>query len=251
VALVSFLVAVGAVFFAAPLVLKDAQEEGALPTLTSQQRDSADEADEREAPARPEAPEAPEDRADDPDERPAPPPAPADSGNGGSTGVLTELPKKVCDTVPKDVFLKWVPRGTVEEHGGSRAGSCGYSSPDGKDFRYLRLETRLGDVTGDLDPISLAKWSFGQEYEAQQKDDGVTKTILLEKVQGLGEEAFKRVYSDRGEPNMTTARIEVRVRNVIITVSYSRTYAQKPEEQQEECLEGALQVTEEALRTYS
>ena len=59
------------------------------------------------------------------------------------------------------------------------------------------------------------------------------------------------MYADVGEPKMTTARIEVRVRNVIVTVSYSRTFEKKPQEEQNACLEGALEVVEEALRTYS
>ncbi|MEO3786394.1 hypothetical protein ABGB12_23970 [Actinocorallia sp. B10E7] len=243
VALVSFLLAAGAVFFAVPLFFDGSPREGAMPTLTSEREDPAS------GPAEPD-PGPSEGSTAEPSETAAPEPSASSPTADSGGGLLTELPKKVCESVPKAVFLKWVPGGEAEEYGGSRAGSCGYSGGGGDDFRYLRLETRLGETTGDMDPISIAKWSFNKDYE-QQKEDKITKTLLLERVPGLGEEAFRRVYSDVGEPRMTTARVEVRVRNVIITVSYSRTYDEKPQEEQSACLEGARKVAEEALRSYS
>jgi len=247
VALVSFLLAAGAVFFVAPLFFSGSPEEGAMPTLTSEQEDtSADPPDQADPDA-----EKGEEGAAEPSETAGSEPtasSPAAVDPGG--GPLTELPKKVCESVPEKVFLRWVPKGEVEEYGGSRAGSCGYTGGGGDDFHYLRLETRLGEPTGDLDPISTAQWSFSQDYQ-QQKEDKITKTLLLERIPGLGEEAFRRVYADVGEPRMTTARVEVRVRNVIVTVSYSRTYGKKPQEEQKACLDGALEVAEEALRAYS
>ncbi len=238
VALVSFLLAAGAVFFVAPLVLGGGSpEEGAMPTLTAEPEESVP-ADSEPESADPDAePSEPRDGASS-----APPAStPPDSGNG----TLNELPKKVCETVSEKTFLKWVPEGEREEYGGARAGSCGYTGGT----RYLRLETRLGEPNGDADPISMAQWSFNQDYELQ-KSDKITETLLLEKMQGLGEEAFKRVFTDDGVKNVTNARIEVRVRNVIVTVSYSRGFKDKPQEQQDACLEGALEVAEEALRAY-
>lgn len=240
--LAAFLVAAGAVFFGAPLVLDGSPGGDAMPTLTV-------EPDESSA-AVPDSRESPD--GEDPAE-PSASQVPASSGSPAADsgeGTLTALPKKVCDSVSKATFLALVPKGEAEEYGGTRAGSCGYTGGSGADFRYLRLETRLGETTGDLDPISVTKWSFDQDYE-QQKEDKITKTLVLEKVPGLGEDAFKRVFSDAGEQNVTTARVEVRVRNVIITVNYSRPFKKEPKEQEKSCLDGAMRVAEEALRSYS
>ncbi len=240
-ALISFLVAVGVVFFAFPLVWGSAPEEGAMPTLTAEKEDATE-------PARdPSTDPATPSKTAEPDETAAPSPT---SSVPAGEGPLTELPKMVCDSVPESVFRKWVPKGEQEEYGGSRAGSCGYTSGEGADFRYLRLETRLADATGDMDPISTAKWSFNQDYQ-QQKEDKVTDTVLLERLTGLGEEAFARVYTDDGVANVINARIEVRVQNVIITVGYSRAFAKKSDGEQEKCLQGAREVAEEALRAYT
>ncbi|WP_157963627.1 hypothetical protein [Actinocorallia populi] len=239
VAFISFLLAAGGVFFAVPLLLDDSPEDGAMPTLTAEHENAT------EPP--PDSP--PESAAPEPEpSRPAEP-SPAPSAPAGE-GPLTELPKKVCDSVSEATFLKLVPKGEPEEYGGSRAGSCGYTSDGADDFRYLRLETRLADVTGDMDPITSAKWSFGQDYKMQEEDK-ITDTLLLEKVPGLGEEAFRRVYTEDGVANVTTARIAVRVQNLIVTGTYSRAFEKKPQEQQDACLEGALEVVKEALRSYT
>lgn len=241
VALISFFLAAGVVFFAFPLLWSDAPEEGAMPTLTAEHEDATEPSPELSPqPADPSPPEEPGETAA---------PSPTAPGTAGE-GPLTELPKKICDSVSEATFRKWVAVDDPQEHGGSRAGSCGYTSGDGNDSRYLRLETRLADGNNDLDPVSTAKWSFNQDYELQ-KSDKITKTLLLERVTGLGEEAFRRVFTDNGVENVVTARIEARVQNVIVTVSYSRGFEKKPQEEQAKSLQGAREVAEEALRSYT
>lgn len=179
---------------------------------------------------------------------------PATSTEGAripENGILAKLPKTVCETVSSATFLHFVPDGEVEEYGGQRAGSCSYTSRKGGDDRYLRLETRIVDTRTDLDPITLAKWSFVQDYAESQRDNKTTDNLLLEKVQGLGEEAFRRVFTVGGAENVVTARVETRISNVVIAVFYSRPYERRPEEQQNACLEGATAVVQEALASYT
>ncbi|GAB3684420.1 hypothetical protein GCM10027589_53730 [Actinocorallia lasiicapitis] len=162
-------------------------------------------------------------------------------------GAVEQLPK-ICGTIAKATFLKWVPRGSAEEFGGAMGGSCGYSTPAGSPFRYLRLETRIGSSRDDIDPISTAQWAFGVDLENQQKDTSA-RTLVVEARPGLGEEAFQRFSVNKGDPTVT-ARVEARIRNVIVTVTYSRDYSGKPENQQKPALDAAASVVEEALETY-
>ncbi|GAA3238664.1 hypothetical protein [Actinocorallia longicatena] len=171
--------------------------------------------------------------------------SPAPTGSGGT---LQELPD-ICGTVETATFLKWVPKGVKDAHVTAGAGSCGYSSPAGRSFRYLRLETRIGNNRNDIDPIGVARWSFAQDLQAQQKDTS-SRTLLVAARTGLGEEAFQRFSVNKGEPTVT-ARVEARVFNVIVTVTYSRDHSGKPEKEQKSSLDVAASVVEEALRTYA
>ncbi|MCD0451422.1 hypothetical protein LO762_19795 [Actinocorallia sp. API 0066] len=239
------IVTAAALFFVLPLVWDEPDRELAGPATTTVSPSGEPSAQAPVPSAPPSGPADPPTRTDPPS--PAPTQGPPASSGGG---IIEALPKKVCESVPKAVFLKYVPEGGQDAHGGTTAGSCGYTGPDKKAFRYLRLETRLGNIAGDADPLGVTKWAFGEDYK-RESEDKITRTLVLERVPNLGEEAFQRVFTDKGSAaKTTTARVEVRVQNVIITVTYSRAYRAKAEDEQGACLEGALAVAREALKLY-
>lgn len=216
VAVVFLLIGAGAVFLVAPLVLDD---DAPPSRVTPSSASSSDRPSEQPPAGTPPAPE-----------------------------FFQTLPKEICETVAKETFLKYVPGGRAEAHGGARAGSCGYGGSAGAP--YLRLETRLGEIVDDTDPVGTTKWSFDREYERDSQGDEA-RTLLLEKVPNLGEEAYRRVLAEQGTEKVTTARVVLRSGNVIITVAYSRPFSGKAEEERDECLDGAEAVAREALRTYT
>jgi hypothetical protein len=242
VAVTAFGLAAGAVFFFAPMVGdsgKSASEspqpapvQTAEPTVESTSEPTA------EAPT-----------AETPTTEPTAEPAPSPSGPGTGADAFETVPS-TCSIVPETVFLKVVPKGEQQQYGGARGGSCGYQSPAGANFRYLRLETRVASTAQAIDPIGEARWAFGQDLQTQQKDTSAT-TRKLGPLTGLGEEAFQRFTVDKGDEKTVTARTESRVRNVIVTVSFSQGYEKDPDKLMDATLETAATVAKEALKKFS
>jgi hypothetical protein len=177
-----------------------------------------------------------------------PTPTSAESPDTGADAF--ETVPSTCSTVPEALFLKAVPKGEKQQYGGARGGSCGYQSPAGASFRYLRLETHVASTAQAIDPIGEAHWAFGQDLESQQKDTTAT-TRKLGPLPGFGEEAFQRFTVDKGDEKTVTARIESRVRNVIVTVSFSQRYDKDPDKLLDASLETAATVAKEALKKFS
>ncbi|MEO5878143.1 MAG: hypothetical protein ABIS86_17610 [Streptosporangiaceae bacterium] len=167
-----------------------------------------------------------------------------------AAGDALETVPGTCSTVPEEVFLKVVPKGTREEYGSARGGSCGYQSPAGATFRYVRLETRIASAVNTIDPIGEAKWAFVQDKQFQQKDTSST-TRRFGTVAGLGEEAFQRFMVDKGDERTVTSRVQSRVRNVIVTVSFSQHYTKEPDKLLTADLQTAATVVKEALKKFS
>ncbi|GAB2833871.1 hypothetical protein GCM10022221_35880 [Actinocorallia aurea] len=239
VAAVFVTIGAGAVFLVAPLVMDDG--ETVVPSAAGPAGSS-----------RPSGTAASEPSSESPSSEPtsgspAPESSPPESVAPASQ-FFPELPAEVCDSVSDETFVRFVPGGAPESHGGPRAGSCGYGGKNA--VPYLRLETRLGDAVGDFDPAAATKWSYDQEF-ASDSEDKTASTLLLEKVPSLGEEAYRRVFVEPGTAKAATARVVLRVQNVIITVSYSRPYEGKPADQVDACLDGAETVAREALKMYT
>ncbi|ROO89910.1 serine/threonine protein kinase [Actinocorallia herbida] len=178
----------------------------------------------------------------------SPDPTASPSAAADGDGVWEELPRGACDHVAEATFLEYVPKGSREEFGGTRAGSCSYGSAD--DVFYLRLEVRVASVVGDVDPIGAARWSYEQEFQ-NDGDGRQGRTLLLENRNGLGDAAYHRVFVDEGLGKTVTCRVVTRVHNVILTTSYLRPYAKEPEDEESACLDGAVAVVSEAVKVYA
>jgi len=234
----AFGLASGAVFFFAPMVGDSGRPVSEAPRPAPVQTTVESTAEPSQEPT-----------SETPTTEPTIEPAPSPSGPDTGANTFDTVPA-TCSTVPEAVFLKVVPKGKKEQYGGSRGGSCGYQSPAGADFRYLRLEARVASTAQAIDPIGEARWAFGQDLQTQQ-DDKTATTRKLGPLPGVGEEAFQRFMVDKGDEKTVTARIESRVQNVIVTVSFSQRYDKDPDKLMDASLETAATVAKEALKKFS
>jgi succinyl-CoA synthetase alpha subunit len=80
---------------------------------------------------------------------------------------------------------------------------------------YLYPPQDGGDPTKDAAGLLASDWT-----QAHQ-EDGQTTTIVLARQPNLGDEAFHWYKADKGEP-VVVGEVEVRSRNAVVRVAYSR-----------------------------
>jgi hypothetical protein len=150
--------------------------------------------------------------ARDPATSSAPAPAPA-------TPRLFTLAPQACVVVSPDTVRRLVPAATIARGGGATASTCDYLGKSGSRYRELRVETQIFAPAASPDPVDDAKSALAGRW-ADARTDPVVRTVELEHVTGLGDEAYQRYATDKGQPTVV-GEVVVRVRNSLAAVSYA------------------------------
>ncbi|HEX6471090.1 MAG TPA: hypothetical protein VF069_18470 [Streptosporangiaceae bacterium] len=150
--------------------------------------------------------------ARDPATSSAPAPAPA-------TPRLFRLAPQACVVVSPDTVRRLVPAATIARGGGATASTCDYLARSGSRYRELRVETQIFAPAVSPDPVDDAKVALAGRW-ADARTDPVVRTVEIEHVTGLGDEAYQRYATDKGQPTVV-GEVVVRVRNSLAAVSYA------------------------------
>jgi hypothetical protein len=158
---------------------------------------------------------------------------------------FTAVPKP-CGSVRKGTVDRLLPGARQEESGDSTYRACTYSSTsDG--FRWLRVEGRLFSAAGSGTSEQAARDDLAAHWKGAHEAK-LERTVRLERRSGIGDEAFAWFKVDRGQPT-AVGQLTMRVRNVVITVSYSEqvTGETKAGDRERVCLGNATGVVREVL----
>ncbi|MBO2447994.1 hypothetical protein J4573_12895 [Actinomadura barringtoniae] len=126
--------------------------------------------------------------------------------------------------------------------------TCTYTAGSGG-FRWLRVEAYLYPP-GIGQPLDDAKRNFAAGFD-QARKPATERTVTLTKQSGLGDEAYRWYKVDKGEKTVV-GQITMRVRNTLITVSYSEEAESKndADSRQQTCLAKANQAAREVLGSF-
>jgi hypothetical protein len=131
---------------------------------------------------------------------------------------LFTVAPQACVIVSPDTVHRLVPDATIARGGESTASTCDYAGKAGSRYRELRVETQIFNPAVSPDPVDDAKVAIDNRW-ADARKDPVVKTVDIERVRGLGDEAYRRYATDKGQPTVV-GEIVVRVRNSLAAVSY-------------------------------
>ncbi|MBA8951191.1 hypothetical protein ACFQU9_01130 [Actinomadura namibiensis] len=232
VAVVSFVLAAGAVFWLG--------SRGESPTAAPGRPSATAPPETDPAPSGP-APSGPA------PSRPAPttsrPPAPP-----SQAAPITRLPAP-CGMVAAATVRRLVPSARRSESANPILATCTYTSTGGR-FRWLWVEARLYSPGDHAAPLEDARRYYSAQ-QTQARNDAQAETRTLEPQRGLGDEAYRQFKVDRGQPT-AVGQVTARVRNVVVTVSYSEQAPGKGEAEERErgCLAKATQVAREVLGEF-
>jgi hypothetical protein len=165
---------------------------------------------------------------------------------------VTALPP-ACGTVQRGTVARMVPDARQNESANTTLTTCTYSSR-GEDFRWLRIETHLYAPGNTETPVEDARGYFDAQWEQARGAQGsaaLERTVSLGRERGLGDEAFRWFKIDKGQPTVV-GQVTVRVRNVVVTVGYSEQAgdADAAEERERACLANATAVAREVLGRF-
>lgn len=162
---------------------------------------------------------------------------------------LFTLAPQACVVVSPDTVRRLVPAATIARGGGPTASTCDYSAKSGSRFRELRVETQIFAPAVSPDPVDDARLAIGNRW-ADAREDPVVRTVAMEHVSGLGDEAYQRYAADKGQPTVV-GEVVVRVRNSLAAVSYVEN---RPpggaDAARERCVTEATAVAREVLRAF-
>ncbi len=158
---------------------------------------------------------------------------------------ITALPQP-CGMVSAGTVGAAVPGARRRQSANTTLTTCTYSSAS-QAFRWLRVETHLYAPGNSADPVKDATSSYRTQWN-QAHDAPLTRTITLEREPGLGDEAYRWFKADKGQPTVV-GQVTARVRNAVVTVSYSEKAPAKGglDGAERSCLSKAAQVAREAL----
>ncbi|WP_131738509.1 hypothetical protein [Actinomadura roseirufa] len=160
---------------------------------------------------------------------------------------VTALPAP-CAMVTQGTLGRIVPAAKREGGGGnSTLTTCTYTS-SAPGSRSLRVEAHLHPPGASADPVKDAEGYFDAHW-TQAHDPDLERTISLEKETGIGDEAYRWLKADKGLPTII-GQVTVRLRNVVVTVSYSEETPAKGagEDRRRACLAMAGTAAREVLR---
>jgi len=163
---------------------------------------------------------------------------------------LFTLAPQACVVVSPDTIHRLVPAATIARGGGSTASTCDYSGKAGSRYRELRVETQIFAPVVSTDPVDDAKAAIGNRW-ADSRKDPVVRTVDMRHVAGLGDEAYQRYATDKGQPTVV-GEVVVRVRNSLAAVSYveDAPAGGGTDESRQRCLTEATAVAREILRAF-
>jgi hypothetical protein len=164
-------------------------------------------------------------------------------------GLFKRAPQ-ACVIVSPDTVHRLVPAATIARGGGLTASTCDYSGKVGSRFRELRVETQIFTPAVSPDPVDDAKAAIGNRW-ADAREDPVVRTVEMRHVAGLGDEAYERYATDKGQPTVV-GEVVMRVRNSLVAVSYveNAPAAGGADAARQRCLAEATAVAREILRAF-
>ena len=142
----------------------------------------------------------------------------ADSASRPAPRLLTQAPQ-ACVVVSPATVRRLIPSATISRGGGRTASTCDYSGKSGSRFRELRVETQIFTTAQSPPaPVDQAKSALDSRWKEAGRDP-VVRSVALDHVQGLGDEAFQRYAKDKGQPTVV-GEVVMRIRNSLAVVSY-------------------------------
>jgi hypothetical protein len=132
---------------------------------------------------------------------------------------LLTLAPQACVVVSPATVRRLVPSATINRGGGRTASTCDYSGKSGSRFRELRVETQIFTAAQSPPaPVDQAKSALDNRWK-DAGHDPVVRTVALDHVPGLGDEAFQRYAKDEGQPTVV-GEVVMRIRNSLAVISY-------------------------------
>lgn len=171
--------------------------------------------------------------------------APAPSAPTGQGRMVKALPAP-CGTVSAATVEKAVPKASKRQSANSTLTTCTYSST-GSAFRWLRVEAHLYAPADTATPVQDAEGYYDAQW-AQAHDAPLVRTVSLERASGIGDEAYRWFKADEGQPTVV-GQVTARIRNAVLTVSYSERAPAAGERDAREraCLATATTAAREVL----
>jgi hypothetical protein len=178
----------------------------------------------------------------------------ADQGSAASASRpaprLLTLAPQACVVVSPATVRRLIPSATISRGGGRTASTCDYSGKSGSRFRELRVETQIFTTTQSPPaPVDQAKSALDNRWKDAGRDP-VVRTVALDHVQGLGEEAFQRYAKDKGQPTVV-GEVVMRIRNSLAVISYVEDAPDGADDAtRQRCLSEAAGVAREILPAF-
>ncbi|MFC5745102.1 hypothetical protein [Actinomadura rugatobispora] len=151
-----------------------------------------------------------------------------------------------CGGVQAGTVRSLIPGAQRRESSNQTLTSCTYTAGGG--FRWLRVEAHLYAPANTSTPVEDAQRYFGAQW-TQAHNSTLERTVSLARHPGLGDEAYRWFTATRGQPTVV-GQVTVRVRNVVVTVSYSEETRGAAEKREQDCLGRATRVAGEVLRAF-
>jgi hypothetical protein len=175
---------------------------------------------------------------------------PAAPTSSAASRLFTSAPQ-ACVVVSPGTVRRLVPTATIARGGGPTASTCDYAGKAGSRYRELRVETQIFAPKVSPDPVDDAKAALVSRW-ADARTDPVVRTAEMEHLSGLGDEAYQRYATDKGQPTVV-AEVVVRVRNSLAAVSYVEDApggGQDGAAARQRCITEATAVAREILRAF-
>ncbi|MDL4822161.1 hypothetical protein [Actinomadura opuntiae] len=161
---------------------------------------------------------------------------------------IASLPKP-CAMVSDGTVRRTIPGAKRAESANSTFTTCTYTAR-GPKFRWLRVEVNLHAPAKTPTPVRDAEGDYRASW-TQAHNAPLVRTISLSRRAGIGDEAFRWFKADDGQPTVV-GEVTARLRNVLVTVSYSEQAAKGREGAREgACLGTAEGVAREVLSTLT
>ncbi|MFB4297199.1 hypothetical protein [Actinomadura sp. NTSP31] len=161
---------------------------------------------------------------------------------------IASLPRP-CAMVSDRTVRRTIPAAKEAESANSTFTTCTYTAR-GPRFRWLRVEVNLHAPAKTPTPVQDAEGDYRASW-TQAHNAPLVRTISLRRQGGIGDEAYRWFKADDGQPTVV-GEVTARLRNVLVTVSYSeQAAAGRADAREEACLGTAEGVAREVLSTLT